>query len=165
MKASTQYIFDPRPVISAFINGTDKRFPVNRIYCVGRNYAEHAKEMGHSGSEPPFFFQKPTDALLAIRADEIGVLPYPSLTTNFHYEAELVVAISKGGKNIKPEDAEHHIYGYAVGLDMTRRDLQAEMKKKQWPWSIGKGFDFSAPMGPITVKEEAGDVGNAEIYL
>ena len=93
------------------------------------------------------------------------MLPYPSLTSNFHYEAELVVAISKGGKNIKPEDAEHHIYGYAVGLDMTRRDLQAEMKKKQWPWSIGKGFDFSAPMGPITVKKEAGDVGNAEIYL
>ena len=92
-------------------------------------------------------------------------MPYPTLTSNLHYEAELVVAISKGGKNIKPENAEHHIYGYAVGLDMTRRDLQAEMKKKQWPWSIGKGFDFSAPMGPITIKEEAGDVGNAEIYL
>jgi fumarylpyruvate hydrolase len=108
---------------------------------------------------------KPTDAALVVNAGETAALPYPSLTQNFHYEIELVVAIVKGGKNIAAADAHQHIYGYAVGLDMTRRDLQGEMKKQGRPWCIGKGFDHSAPIAPITPAAQAGDVEHAEIYL
>jgi fumarylpyruvate hydrolase len=140
-------------------------FPVHRIYCVGRNYAEHAQEMGHSGREPPFFFMKPADAVLVATPGNITPLPYPSLTKNLHYEIELVVAIGKGGKNIAVAQAADHIFGYAVGLDMTRRDLQNEMKAQGRPWSIGKGFDHSAPIGPITPKDAAGDVAQASISL
>jgi fumarylpyruvate hydrolase len=138
---------------------------VHRIYCVGRNYEEHAKEMGFTGREPPFFFLKPTDSLIVVNAGETGAMPYPSLTQNLHHEIELVVAIGQGGKNIKAADAMNHIYGYAVGLDMTRRDLQGEMKKQGRPWCIGKGFDLSAPIGPITPAAQAADVVNAEIYV
>jgi fumarylpyruvate hydrolase len=145
--------------------GKAERFPVHRIYCVGRNYEEHAKEMGFTGREPPFFFMKPADAVLVVNAGETGDMPYPSLTKNLHHEIELVVAIGKGGKNIQAADAMKHIYGYAVGLDMTRRDLQNDMKKQGRPWCIGKGFDHSAPIGPITPAALAGDVAHAEIYV
>jgi len=125
-------------------------FPVRRIYCVGRNYVEHAQEMGFTGREPPFFFMKPADAVVPVNAGETGTMAYPSLTKSLHHEIELVVAIGTGGKNIKAADAHKHFFGYAVGLDMTRRDLQGEMKKQGRPWDIGKGFEQSAPIGPIT---------------
>ena len=159
------YAFEPTPVVSVPVVGKPERFPVHRIYCVGRNYEEHAKEMGFTGREPPFFFMKPADAALVVNAGETGHMPYPSLTKNLHHEIELVVAIGKGGKNIKAADAMNHIYGYAVGLDMTRRDLQNDMKKQGRPWCIGKGFDHSAPIGPITPAAQTGDVANAEIYV
>ena len=159
------YAFEPTPVVSVPVVGMAERFPVHRIYCVGRNYEEHAKEMGFTGREPPFFFMKPADAVLVVNADETGDMPYPSLTKNLHHEIELVVAIGKGGKNIQAADAMSHVYGYAVGLDMTRRDLQNDMKKQGRPWCIGKGFDHSAPIGPITPAARAGDVANAEIYV
>ncbi|MDB5870505.1 MAG: fumarylacetoacetate hydrolase [Polaromonas sp.] len=159
------FVVTPPVVVSVPVVGTQDRFPVHRIYCVGRNYAEHAKEMGFTGREPPFFFLKPADAIVAVEAGTTGSMPYPSLTQNLHHEIELVVAIGTGGKYIKAADAHKHIFGYAVGLDMTRRDLQGEMKKHGRPWSIGKAFDHSAPIGPITPAAQAGDVNNAEIYL
>jgi fumarylpyruvate hydrolase len=165
METRMSYAFEPTPVVSVPVVGKPERFPVHRIYCVGRNYEEHAKEMGFTGREPPFFFMKPADAVLVVNAGETANMPYPSLTKNLHHEIELVVAIGKGGKNIKAADALSHIFGYAVGLDMTRRDLQNEMKKQGRPWCISKGFDHSAPIGPITTAAEAGDVANAEIYV
>jgi fumarylpyruvate hydrolase len=140
-------------------------FPVHRIYCVGRNYAEHAKEMGHSDREPPFFFMKPADAVLPVADGQTGEMAYPSLTKDLHHEIELVVAIGIGGSNIKAADAPKHIWGYAVGLDMTRRDLQGEMKKQGRPWCIGKGFDQAAPIGPIHPKSEMGELTRGEITL
>lgn len=159
------YVIPPAPQASVPVVGSAQRFPVHRIYCVGRNYAEHAKEMGFTGREPPFFFMKPADAVLPVNPGETGQMPYPTLTKDLHHEIELVVAIGKGGKNIAAADALSHIYGYAVGLDMTRRDLQNDMKKQGRPWSIGKGFDHSAPIGPITPAAQAGDVGKAGIWL
>jgi fumarylpyruvate hydrolase len=159
------YVFSPAPTVSLPIVGSPLRFPVHRIYCVGRNYEDHAKEMGFTGREPPFFFMKPADAVLEAKAGETATLPYPSLTHNLHHEIELVVAISKAGKNIKAADAGQHIFGYAVGLDMTRRDLQNEMKKQGRPWCIGKGFDASAPVGSITPAANAGDIAHAGISL
>ena len=159
------YVISAPPQVSVPVVGKAERFPVRRIYCVGRNYVEHAKEMGFTGREPPFFFLKPTDAIVVVNAGETGTMPYPSLTKDLHHEIELVVAIGTGGKNIKAADAQKHIYGYAVGLDMTRRDLQGEMKKLGRPWCIGKAFDASAPIGPITPAAQAGDVANAEIYI
>ena len=159
------YVFPPAPTVSVPIVGKTERFPVHRIYCVGRNYEEHAREMGFTGREPPFFFLKPADAIVAVDAGDTGSIPYPSLTKNLHHEIELVVAIGTGGKNIRAADAHRHIYGYAVGLDMTRRDLQNDMKKQGRPWCIGKAFDHSAPIGPITPAEQAGDVANAEISV
>ena len=135
---------------SVAVLGTAARFPIHRIYCVGRNYAEHAREMGASGQEPPFFFLKPADAVLPVAADTTGELPYPSLTQDLHHEVELVVALGQGGRDIAAADALAHIYGYAVGLDMTRRDLQAALKKQGRPWCIAKGFEASAPIGPLT---------------
>lgn len=158
-------VFPAPAAVSVPIRGRSERFPVCRIYCVGRNYAEHAIEMGHSGREAPFFFMKPADALLVVDAGSTGRMPYPSLTANLHYEIELVAAIGTGGKNIAVETALQHVFGYAVGLDMTRRDLQAEMKKQGRPWDIGKGFDHSAPIGPIVAAAAAGDVANAAISL
>ncbi|MHB1121174.1 MAG: fumarylacetoacetate hydrolase family protein [Ramlibacter sp.] len=159
------YVITPPAVASVPVAGRPERFPVHRIYCVGRNYAEHAKEMGFTGREAPFFFLKPADAVLPVNQGETGTMPYPTLTKDLHHEIELVVAIGTGGKNIKAADAQKHIWGYAVGLDMTRRDLQGEMKKQGRPWCIGKGFEKSAPIGPITPAAQAGDVANAEIWL
>ena len=133
-------------------------FPVHRIYCVGRNYVEHAVEMGFTGREPPFFFLKPADAILPVRDGEVGRMRYPSLTKSLHHEVELVVAIGVGGRDIAAADAQRHIWGYGIGLDMTRRDLQGEAKKLGRPWDIGKGFDQSAPIGPLRAAAD-GKVG------
>ena len=159
------YVFPPAPVVSVPVIGSDARFAVHRIYCVGRNYEEHAKEMGFTGREPPFFFMKPADAIVVVPTGETGSIHYPSLTANLHHEIELVVAIRTGGRKIAAADAMQHVFGYAVGLDMTRRDLQNEMKKQGRPWCIGKAFDQSAPIGPITPVAQAGDVEHAEIFV
>ena len=140
-------------------------FPVHRIYCVGRNYAEHAQEMGFTGREPPFFFTKPADAVLPVADGTVGDMAYPPLTTNLHHEIELVVAIGTGGRNIAAADAARHIWGYAVGLDMTRRDLQNDMKKQGRPWCIGKAFDESAPIGPLHAIGQTGELTSGAITL
>jgi fumarylpyruvate hydrolase len=154
----------PAPV-SVPVVGSSDRFPVNRIYCVGRNYVAHAQEMGFTGREAPFFFIKPADTALVLEPGQTGTLHYPSLTQDFHHEIELVACIGTGGKNIKAADAKKHIWGYAVGLDMTRRDLQGEQKKQGRPWCIGKTFDEAAPIGPITPAAAAGDIEHADIWL
>ena len=160
-----RFVLPPPVQASVPVVGHSERFPVHRIYCVGRNYEEHAKEMGFTGREPPFFFMKPADAALPVEAGQTGQMPYPSLTSNLHHEIELVVAIGKGGRGIAAANALKHVFGYAVGLDMTRRDLQNDMKKQGRPWCIGKGFDHSAPIGPITPAAQAGDVAQAAIWL
>ncbi len=159
------FVLPPAPVVSLPVMGLDARFPVHRVYCVGRNYEEHAKEMGFTGREPPFFFMKPADAVVPIESGVEGESPYPPLTQNLHHEIELVVAIGRGGSGIKAADALAHVYGYAVGLDMTRRDLQNDMKKQGRPWCIGKAFDASAPTGPITLADQVADIGAAAINL
>ena len=159
------FVFTPPAPVCVPVVGSKDQFPVHRVYCVGRNYEEHAKEMGFTGREPPFFFLKPADAIVVVPTGSTGSMPYPSLTKNLHHEIELVVAIGTGGKNIQAADAYKHIFGYAVGLDMTRRDLQTEMKKAGRPWCIGKAFDHSAPIGPITPAAQAGDISNAELYV
>ncbi len=140
-------------------------FPVHRIYCVGRNYAEHAQEMGFTGREPPFFFLKPADALVPVVDGAVGEIDYPPLTANLHHEIELVVAIGTGGRDIAAADATKHIWGYAVGLDMTRRDLQNDMKKQGRPWCIGKGFDQSAPIDPLHPIASTGALSTGAITL
>ena len=159
------YVFAAPPQAVVPIDGSTDLLPVHRIYCVGRNYAEHQKEMGFSGREAPFFFMKPADAVLPVPFGSVGEMPYPGETGNLHHEIELVVAIGTGGRNIRAADAHAHIFGYAVGLDMTRRDLQGEMKKQGRPWEIGKSFDHSAPIGPITPVAQAGRIDQAEISL
>jgi fumarylpyruvate hydrolase len=158
------YVFTPPAPASVSVAGGGL-FPIHRIYCVGRNYAEHAQEMGHSGREPPFFFMKPADAVVNVAEGETGSIAYPTLTANFHHEIELVVAIGTGGHHIRAADAPRHIWGYAVGLDMTRRDLQNEMKKQGRPWDIGKGFEQSAPIGPLVPKDKAGELLQGAITL
>jgi fumarylpyruvate hydrolase len=155
----------PVKTIAVPVKGTDKLFPVTRIYCVGRNYVAHAQEMGFTGREPPFFFMKPADALVIVADGEVGEMHYPTITKDFQHEIELVACIGTGGKNIKAADAMKHIYGYAVGLDMTRRDLQGEQKKLGRPWCIGKGFDESAPISHIVPANQVVDVENADINL
>jgi fumarylpyruvate hydrolase len=143
------YVFNPPTPAAVPVVGSDAKFPVNRVYCVGRNYVEHAKEMGFTGREPPFFFMKPADALVVVPEGSTAEIPYPAGTKDLHHEIELVVAIGVGGRDIAAADAGKHIFGYAIGLDMTRRDLQGEAKKLGRPWEIGKAFDQSAPIGPI----------------
>lgn len=156
----------PQPSIATVpVAGSESVFPVHRIYCVGRNYVEHAKEMGGTGREAPFFFMKPADAVLPVPAGATGEMPYPGMTSDLHHEIELVVAIGKGGSNIAAADAMQYVWGYAVGLDMTRRDLQGEAKKQGRPWSTGKGFDKSAPIGPIYPAAQAGNIAQASIRL
>ncbi len=158
------FVIPPPAAVSVPVAGGGA-FPVHRIYCVGRNYAEHAQEMGHTGREPPFFFMKPADSLVPVAAGETGSIAYPTLTANLHHEIELVVAIGTGGQGIKAADAAHHIWGYAVGLDMTRRDLQNEMKKQGRPWEIGKAFEQSAPIGPLLAKGSTGELLRGAITL
>ena len=143
------FVIEPPPIVSVPVAGTSDRFPVRRVWCVGRNYVEHAKEMGFTGREPPFFFAKPADALVVVPDGQTGDMPYPTGTEDLHHEIELVVAIGVGGRAIAAADAGRHVYGYAIGLDMTRRDLQMVARKAGRPWEVGKAFDASAPIGPI----------------
>jgi fumarylpyruvate hydrolase len=156
MTGNVEYVFPPLPRPSLPVKGTDRLFPVHRIYCVGRNYADHAIEMGHDPDrELPFFFQKSPDNIIAGG----GAFPYPSKSSDVHYEFEMVVAVAKGGRDITAERALSHVFGYAVGLDMTRRDLQAEAKKLGRPWDVGKAFDYSAPCSEIV---PASTIGHPE---
>jgi fumarylpyruvate hydrolase len=148
------------------IVGTTDVFPVRRIYCIGRNYAAHAREMGSDPTrEPPFFFQKPTDAIQNVAPGTVADHAYPSLTKNYHYEVELVAALKSGGKNIPMDKALDHVFGYALGLDMTRRDLQRALGDEKKPWEIGKSFDQSAPIGPIHRVEQVGHFKAQQISL
>jgi fumarylpyruvate hydrolase len=160
-----RFVFPPQTIAAVPIAGCNEFFPVHRIYCVGRNYVEHAKEMGATDRELPFFFMKPADAALPVPHGTVGEMPYPAVTNDLHHEIELVVAIGKGGKNIAATDALQHVWGYAVGLDMTRRDLQSEAKKLGRPWCTGKGFDHSAPIAPIHPIAETGAIKHAVIHL
>ncbi|NMM29118.1 MAG: fumarylacetoacetate hydrolase family protein [Glaciimonas sp.] len=160
-----QFVFPPPAPAAVPIAGDSVFFPVHRIYCVGRNYAEHAQEMGGTGREAPFFFMKPADAVLPVPIGAIGQMAYPTQTSDLQHEIELVIAIGKGGHDIDAEAALQHVWGYAVGLDMTRRDLQGEAKKLGRPWCTGKGFDYSAPIGPIHRVAQCALAANASIEL
>jgi 2-keto-4-pentenoate hydratase/2-oxohepta-3-ene-1,7-dioic acid hydratase in catechol pathway len=145
---------------------SDEMYPVRRIYCIGRNYAAHAREMGSDPTrEPPFFFQKPTDAIQNVPIGVVADHPYPSLTKNYHYEAELVAALGKGGRNIPVDQALSHVYAYSLGLDMTRRDLQRALGDEKKPWEIGKSFDHSAPIGPMHKVAKTGHFTKGSIWL
>ena len=148
------------------VAGSDEMFPVRRIYCIGRNYAAHSREMGSDPNrEPPFFFQKPTDAIQFVALGTTPDHPYPPLTKNYHYEAELVAAIGKGGRNIPVANALEHVWGYTLGLDMTRRDLQRAMGDEKKPWEIGKSFDRSAPLGALHKAVQIGHFTKGSIWL
>jgi fumarylpyruvate hydrolase len=149
----------PQPAIA--VKGSDKKFPVRRIWCVGRNYIEHIREMGQDERAPPFFFAKPADAVVA----DDGIVPYPPLTKDMHHEVELVVALKSGGRNIKADKANDCIFGYAVGIDLTRRDLQIASRDQKRPWEIGKAFDASAPCGAIAPAAQIGHPGKGRIAL
>ena len=168
MSASTTNVKTPFVVKQTFINIADSSelFPVRRIYCIGRNYAAHAREMGADPTrEAPFFFQKPTDAIQNIKAGTVVDHPYPALTKNYHYEVELVVTLKSGGKNIPVTKALDHVFGYALGLDMTRRDLQKASAEQKKPWEVGKSFDHSAPIGPIHLASKIGHFKEGNISL
>lgn len=157
-----QFTFDPPPQASVAVAGSDARFPVRRIFCVGRNYADHVREMGNDPkSEPPLFFTKPADAVV----ESGGAIPYASNTSNLHHEVELVIALGKGGADIAESAALDHVWGYAVGVDLTRRDRQAEAKKAGTPWDVAKGFDQSGPIGALTPVAKAGHPASTRIWL
>lgn len=148
------------------IANSEEQFQVRRIYCIGRNYAAHAREMGSDPTrEPPFFFQKPRDAIQNVPLNTVADHPYPTLTKNYHYEVELVAALKSGGRDIPSDKALDHVFGYAVGLDMTRRDLQRKLGDEKKPWEIGKSFDKSAPLGPIHKVEQVGHFQKGAISL
>ena len=160
--SNTNYVFAPPATVSVSVVGESARYPVRRIYCVGRNYAEHAREMGHDPDrELPFFFQKNPDNLVLDNKD----FPYPTMTSNLHHEIELVVAMGQGGRDIQAANALAHVYGYALGIDLTRRDLQNEAKKTGRPWEIGKAFEHSAPMTDITPATKSGHLSKGAIWL
>jgi len=160
--SNTNYVFAPPATVSVGVVGESARYPVRRIYCVGRNYAEHAREMGHDPDrELPFFFQKNPDNLVLNNKD----FPYPTMTSNLHHEIELVVAMGQGGRDISAANALAHVYGYALGIDLTRRDLQNEAKKTGRPWEIGKAFEHSAPMTDITPATKTGHLSKGAIWL
>ena len=159
---STEFVIAEPKIKSIPVEGDSRRFPVNRIYCVGRNYADHAREMGHDPDrEPPFFFMKPATSIVTDGKD----MQYPSLTQDLHHEIEMVVAIGIGGSNISPADALNHVWGYGVGLDMTRRDLQGEAKKMGRPWDTGKAFDESAPCASLVPVSQCGHLAKGLINL
>ena len=159
--AATGFAFAPPPVSAVPVRGSRLAFPVRRVYCIGRNYAAHAVEMGHDPDrEPPFFFQKNPDSLVVD-----GRFPYPPGSSDVHHEIEMVVALGRGGKDIAEADALTCVYGYAVGLDMTRRDLQGEAKKLGRPWEVGKSFDSSAPISPIVPASEIGHPDKGAIWV
>ncbi|HEV2602202.1 MAG TPA: fumarylacetoacetate hydrolase family protein [Microvirga sp.] len=157
----------PAPAIPSLpIVGSDARFPIRRVYCVGRNYAAHAREMGGDPTrEPPFFFSKPADALQVVPAGETVDHPYPPRTQNYHFEIEMVAALHRGGRDIPVEQALDHVFGYAVGLDMTRRDLQDDAKALRRPWELAKGADLSGPVGPLHPAAAIGHPGKGRIAL
>lgn len=160
------FVFPPEAPVAMAVAGSDAQVAVRRVYCVGRNYAAHAREMGFDPDrEPPFFFCKPTDAIVPVADGQTLELAYPSQTSNYHYEAELVVVIGRSGSDIPVERALEYVYGYAVGLDMTRRDLQMKMREMGRPWEIGKAFDRSAPIGPIHRASDVGHFERAPIWL
>ena len=164
-QAGPKPIFPVAAVTIPIVGETDV-FQVRRIYCIGRNYAAHSREMGSDPTrEPPFFFQKPTDAIQNVAIGTIADHPYPSLTKNYHYEVELVAALKSGGTNISPDKALDHVYGYALGLDMTRRDLQRAMGDEKKPWEIGKSFDRAAVLGPIHPVAKTGHFTKGAISL
>ncbi|BBE10276.1 fumarylacetoacetate hydrolase [Mycoavidus cysteinexigens] len=159
-------IFAATPPITVPIAHSNDSFAVRRIYCIGRNYLEHAREMGHvSQNSSLVFFNKPADAILYVAPDVVGQFPYPPGSNNVHHEVELVVALGKRGRDISVERALDYVFGYAVGLDMTRRDLQAEMKRQGYPWESAKAFDASAPLGRIHRVEEVGHCQQGAIWL
>ena len=159
-------VFPPEAPTTLPVAASDERYPVRRVYCVGRNYAAHAREMGSDPSrDAPFFFCKPGNAVLAVADGGRTELPYPGMTSNLHHEVELVVAIGRAGSNIGIDQALEHVWGYAVGLDMTRRDLQAQMKDSGKPWEIAKGFDWSAPIGALYPASVIGHPDHAAIDL
>ena len=165
---SASFVIIPPAIVGLAVVGSEQQFPVRRVYCVGRNYAAHAREMGSDPDrEPPFFFCKAGDdgSVVPVAAGVTASLPYPSLTANYHFEVELVVAIGKGGRDIASADAASHIFGYAVGLDMTRRDLQLRMREQGRPWEIGKAFDYSAPVGPVHPITATGAIEQGAISL
>lgn len=155
------YAVQPPPPVHLDITGSEEKFPVRRIYCIGKNYVAHIREMNADERDPPVIFMKPTDAVVR----NGGEIPYPVLTNNFHYECELIVALKSGGYHISEADASKHIFGYAVGLDMTRRDHQAAVLSKGLPWEIAKAFDHSAPVGPVTRVEDCGVLGEGRVRL
>jgi len=158
----TDFVIQPAPQASVAVAGSQARFPIRRVFCVGRNYAAHAREMGKDPDrEPPFFFTKPADAVVAAE----GTVPYPPLTENLHHEIELVVAIGKAGANVKPEQALDLVWGYGVGVDMTRRDLQDVAKKMSRPWDWSKSFDASGPCGPLQPASAIGHPAKGAIWL
>lgn len=160
MSAAT-FVIDPPPQPALAVTGTDKLFPVRRIWCVGRNYLEHVREMGQDEREPPFFFAKPADAVVPNGTP----VPYPPRTANLHHEIELVVAVGRGGRGIPVAGALEHVFGYAVGLDLTRRDLQFEAREQGRPWDVAKGFDCSAPIGAIRPAAQMGHPERGSIWL
>ena len=160
------HVFAPAPAVAVPVVGSSDQFPVRRIYCVGRNYEAHAREMGHDPDrEPPFFFGKPADAVLYVAPGATGEFPYPSQSKNVHFEMELVAAIGKQGKDIPAEKALDYVYGYALGLDMTRRDLQNGMAAEKKPWEIGKSFDHAAVLGPVHPVSKTGHFTKGAISL
>lgn len=150
---------------SLAVTGSGERFPVRRVYCVGRNYAEHSKEMGGTGKEEPFFFAKPADAILNVASGTVGQMPYPTATNNLHHEIELVLVLSAGGKDLTVAQAADCIWGYAIGLDMTRRDLQAIAKKAGRPWETAKAFDYSAPISEVLPAANIDSLSSGNISL
>jgi fumarylpyruvate hydrolase len=161
----TNFVFPPEPQVTVPVAGGDTLFPVRRLYCVGRNYAAHAREMGADERDPPFFFCKPDNAVVSCPPGRTVEVAYPSLTSDYQHEIELVAAIGKAGANIAAERALDHVWGYAVGLDMTRRDLQGQMKKQGRPWEVGKAFDQSAPIGPIHPAAMIGHPSRGAIWI
>jgi fumarylpyruvate hydrolase len=160
--AGETYVFPPQPIPTLAVKGSPRRFPVHRIYCVGRNYAEHAIEMGHDPTrEAPFFFQKNPDTIV----EDGGDFPYPDRSKDVHHELEMVVAIGKGGKDIPVERALEHVFGYAVGLDMTRRDLQGEAKKLGRPWEVGKAFERATPCSAVVPASQIGHPASGAVRL
>jgi fumarylpyruvate hydrolase len=159
-------VFVPAPPVVLPVAGSDSTFPVRRIYCVGRNYAAHAREMGFDPDrEPPFFFCKPADAIVVVPAGETVQVPYPPHTKDYQHEIELVAAIGKAGRDISVERANEHVWGYGVGLDMTRRDLQLALRDKGRPWELGKAFDASAPCSPLVPAERIGHPTRGAVWL
>lgn len=160
------YLFPPEPAVAVAIRGREHCFPVRRVYCVGRNYEAHAREMGADPRrEPPFFFCKPGNAIVVVPAGTTGEVAYPPRTSDYQHEIELVAAIGTAGRDIPADRATEHVFGYAIGLDMTRRDLQLSLRDKGRPWELGKAFDQSAPMGPLHPADRLGHPAQGALWL